>query len=213
MRLRGLLFPICGPVGTRRHHAAPASINGQTTYLAQDRVGYTDAHGQEWSRLLVPDCNAWLSPPILLCLHRPAFAHCAWHRDRLLQRSVAPARKDVDQDFPLRGFLTCQACGCWMTACWSQSRTGRKYPYYLCQNRKCSERGQSTPKDVVEDAFDQLLESAVPAKATFELAEKMFRAAWDRKAEQTTEDQQALRTRAKSIERDVEVYLERNRPA
>lgn len=30
-------------------------------------------------------------------------------QDRLNDRAVAPARKDIDQDFPLRGFLVCEA--------------------------------------------------------------------------------------------------------
>ncbi len=130
-------------------------------------------------------------------------------QDRLNDRGVAPARKDIDQDFPLRGFLVCEACGHRLTACWSQSRTGRKYPYYLCHYRGCTEKGKSTPQDKIEDAFDDMLKGIVPAKTTFELAERMFRDAWDRRAGQVKEEQQRLRTRTKQIEREVEDLLRR----
>jgi site-specific DNA recombinase len=128
-------------------------------------------------------------------------------QDRLIGRGVAPARKDIDQDFPLRGFLVCEACGHRLTACWSQSRTGRKYPYYLCHFRACPEKGKSTPKDKIEDAFDGMLRGIVPAKATFELAERMFNDAWDRRAGEVKEEQHRLRTRAKQIEREVDGLL------
>lgn len=36
----------------------------------------------------------------------------------------APARKDINIDFPLRGFVECADCGKPHTACWSTSSTG-----------------------------------------------------------------------------------------
>jgi len=53
---------------------------------------------------------------------------------RLMGRAHVPARKDLNQDFPLRGSVACE-CGNALTACWSKSKTGKLHAYYLCQNR------------------------------------------------------------------------------
>jgi len=86
--------------------------------------------------------------------------------------------------------------------------TGRD-GHYLCQYRGCSEKGKSTPKDKVQDAFEDLLRGAVPDRTTFELAERMFRDAWDRRSGGSKEEQKRLRTKAYQLDRDVAKLLER----
>jgi site-specific DNA recombinase len=55
------------------------------------------------------------------------------------ETAVAPKRKDINEDFPLRGAVVCGCCEHPMTACWSKSATGKRYPYFWCQTRDCSE--------------------------------------------------------------------------
>ena len=128
---------------------------------------------------------------------------------RLAEKSVAPARKDIDADFPLRGFLACVNCGGGMTSCWSQSHTGRKYPYYLCKHRGCSERDKSVGRDVVENQFDAILKSLVPNAATLDLAEELFREAWDKRAGIAESEASRLKTRSRQIEGEIETFLDR----
>ncbi|NOD93855.1 recombinase family protein [Ruegeria sp. HKCCD4884] len=130
-------------------------------------------------------------------------------QDRLQGRSVAPARKDIDKEFPLRGFLVCEACGRRITSCWSQSRTGRKYPYYLCQYRKCAEKGLSTPRAKVENEFEQLLKSVVPDLETFQIAEQMFRDAWVQRNRANQSELASLRAQSREIEKKVRKNLDR----
>ncbi len=54
---------------------------------------------------------------------------------KIKEGSRAPFRKDINADFPLRGFIACDDCGTPLTACWSTSKSGKKHPYYLCHNR------------------------------------------------------------------------------
>lgn len=49
-------------------------------------------------------------------------------QERLKSTAKAPARKDISQDFPLRGFVHCGDCDKPMTSCWSKSKTGDKHP-------------------------------------------------------------------------------------
>jgi DNA invertase Pin-like site-specific DNA recombinase len=83
--------------------------------------------------------------PLMEAQHEPLISFST-HQiilDRLSEQSVAPARKDISVEFPLRGFVTCESCGHRLTSCWSTSRNGQKYPYYLCGFRGCAEKGKS----------------------------------------------------------------------
>ncbi len=55
---------------------------------------------------------------------------------RLQENAKVPARKNLNEDFPLRGFITCGDCGHPMTACWSKGKT-KHHPYYMCFKKGC----------------------------------------------------------------------------
>ena len=69
---------------------------------------------------------------------------------RLNAQAQAPIRKDIHEDFPLRGFVTCGQCNHPLSACWSKGRN-QKYPYYLCVNKECKEKGKSVRKELMEE--------------------------------------------------------------
>lgn len=62
---------------------------------------------------------------------------------------VAGPRPRNHPDFPLRGFVSCEACGRPLTGSWSKGRNGR-YAYYHCQ-RQC--RAVNVSKVKLEGAF------------------------------------------------------------
>jgi hypothetical protein len=62
---------------------------------------------------------------------------------------TAGCRRRNHPDFPLRGFVRCEACGRPLTGSWSKGRNGR-YAYYHCQ-RRC--RAVNVSKAALEGAF------------------------------------------------------------
>jgi len=62
---------------------------------------------------------------------------------------VAGPRPRNHPDFPLRGFVRCEACGRPLTGSWSKGRNGH-YAYYHCQ-RQC--RAVNVSKAELEGAF------------------------------------------------------------
>jgi hypothetical protein len=62
-------------------------------------------------------------------------------------------RKDINPDFPLRGFVLCNDCNNRLTANWSKSKTGKKHPCYLCFTKGCASHRKSIRRDVLEQAF------------------------------------------------------------
>lgn len=67
-------------------------------------------------------------------------------QNRLKTLAQVPARKDIHEDFPLRGFFTCATCEKPMTAAWSKDRNQR-YPYYICYEKCCPEYRKSIRKE------------------------------------------------------------------
>ena len=112
--------------------------------------------------------------------HEPLISFGTYERIQsvLNGKVYAPARKDISEDFPLRGFVLCDDCGEPMTSCWSKGRN-KHYPYYLCDTPKCASKRKSVPRAQIEEGAEALLRSLQPAKQLFALARVMFADAWD----------------------------------
>ena len=131
---------------------------------------------------------------------------------RLNGQAKAPVRKDINEDFPLRGFVACACCGTPMTACWSRGRNGL-YPYYLCQGKnngvKCSQYGKSIRRDKLEGEFEMLLSEMKPSKDMFFLAAEIFTDLWNTRRNDAKQEADAIRRNLAQIERKTEQFFER----
>ncbi|WOF72758.1 recombinase family protein [Parvibaculaceae bacterium PLY_AMNH_Bact1] len=131
-------------------------------------------------------------------------------QDRLTRGDgKAPVRKDMSEDFPLRGFVCCSECDKPLTAAFSTSKNGRKYPYYYCFNRKCSTYRKSTRRDVMESEFAELLQSMQPQPELYDVLKAIFRTMWDQGAQQVKERNDKLRRDIAQIDKQVEALLDR----
>ncbi|CAE7394299.1 unnamed protein product, partial [Symbiodinium microadriaticum] len=90
----------------------------------------------------------------------------------------APARADAADDFPLRGFVTCDCCGHPLTAYWAKGRN-KRYAYYECFNKECDERRKSIRRDVLEGEFETLIRQMQPSTELFTTTAFMFRDQWN----------------------------------
>lgn len=146
------------------------------------------------------------------CRHLRGYHHGAGEDRRPVIRNgkkVAPARKYIDQEFVLRGFLRCCECGYSLTSCWSSSGTGKRYPYYLCHHKGCSQRGKSIARDKLESEFELIMKGLTPTTKTIELASRMFREAWDRYRSTAKEESSRHRTRQRQIDTEVSSLIDR----
>ncbi|WP_395664485.1 recombinase family protein [Methylocella sp.] len=127
---------------------------------------------------------------------------------RLKSTAKAPARKDINADFPLRGFILCNDCGKPLTACWSQGKH-RKYPYYLCPTEGCASYRKSIKREELEAAFEDVLQQLQPSESLFGLVKAMFKDAWDMRLAQAAQAAKALKADIAQIEKGVEALLDR----
>lgn len=96
-----------------------------------------------------------------------------------------------------------------MTSCWSQSSTGKKYPYYLCRNKSCEMKGKSIPRDEIEDAFQHVLKDLQPNRSRFELAAKMFKDWWEYRNSQSSQFGKGIKQELVSVEKQIGMLLDR----
>ena len=133
-----------------------------------------------------------------------------WQKIQERRKGVAkaPARKDIREDFPLRGFVTCGDCGKPLTACWSKGKL-KKYAYYLCDHKGCVSYRKSIPRDKLEGAFQEVLLSLQPTERLFKLAKAMFKDAWNIRLSQSKEIAALLKRDIAKLEKQTGQFLDR----
>jgi site-specific DNA recombinase len=147
--------------------------------------------------------------------HEPLISFGIYQKiqERLNGQAKAPVRKDINEDFPLRGFVACASCGKPMTSCWSRG-TGGRYAYYLCHGKngdgtRCSQYGKSVRKEKLEGDFEKLLGEMKPSKELFFLAADIFTDLWNIKRETAKLEADKIRLDIIQIERKTEQFFDR----
>lgn len=130
-------------------------------------------------------------------------------QDRLNGRAKAPVRKDINGDFPLRGFVYCSECNKPLTACWSTSRTGKRHPYYWCKTRGCTQHRKSIRRDQLEEDFAGVLRTLQPRTKMLSVFTAMFRQAWDTRMDQVDDTHNAWKVQLSQTQKKIDGLLDR----
>ncbi len=130
-------------------------------------------------------------------------------QERIREGARVTARKDINEDFPLRGFVTCGDCEKPLTSCWSKSKTGKKHPYYMCFNKECGSYRKSIRRDQLEGDFTDLLETVRPSETKVSIAAKMFATIWDARMEKAQEHAALYAAKIKDLETQSAKLLDR----
>lgn len=129
-------------------------------------------------------------------------------QDRIAGKARAPSRKDINADFPMRGFVACGDCHRPMTACWTKGVGGR-YAYYICRQNGCASAGKSIARAKVEGELEAIVRSLTPARELVDLATAMFRDLWDRRAKEAKGLRTALKLETVAKEKQIGQFLDR----
>ena len=129
-------------------------------------------------------------------------------QNRLKAAAKAPVRKDIHEDFPLRGFVTCGGCGHPMTACWSKGRSAT-YPYYMCFKKGCDHYRKSIRKEKLEEEFETLLLDLQLPENLLAMARAMFRELWERRSRNREQDALCTGKELRKLEKQAGQLLDR----
>ena len=120
---------------------------------------------------------------------------------------VSGPRQRNRPDFPLRGFVRCEACGRPLTGSWSKGRNGR-YAYYHCQ-RQC--RAVNVSKAALEGAFVDELALLQPTPGYMRLVKDRILHVWEQRraeaSERTTEQERRVKVIQQKLDRLDEAFL------
>ncbi len=119
-----------------------------------------------------------------------------------------PARKNIGDDFALRGFVLCGDCDKPLRSSWAKGNT-RRYPYYLCQTKGCDSYGKSIPRDKLESEFEAILKTIQPGKPLVDMVTYMFRSAWTQRQALVDDMIASARERLSQTEKQIDALLNR----
>lgn len=142
--------------------------------------------------------------------HEPLISFAEYERiqARLKGTANAPARKDINEDFPLRGFVLCDDCCQPMTSCWSKGRT-ELYPYYLCDTPNCDSKRKSIRRADIEDGAESILRGLQPAAQLFKLARAIFTDIWEMRRADAVAARSTLETQLKDTSKQIDALVSR----
>lgn len=127
---------------------------------------------------------------------------------KLHGRAKAPARKDINQDFALRGFVLCDGCERPLRSCWSTGKY-EKFPYYLCHTKGCGFYGKSVRREKIEGEFGELLKTITPASSTIDMVNLLIDEVKERRLGNHKAMMEALIKEKQTIGRKIESFLDR----
>src|ERR1019366_6145560 len=111
-----------------------------------------------------------------------------------------------DEDFPLRVFVKCAACGQPLTGSWSKGRK-EYYPYYRCRNTKC--KAVQIRKEALERQFLHLLHRLTPSEEFRLLFRDIVLSVWNRKQADARDQLSAVKQRLKTLTERKNALMDR----
>ncbi|MBX7149146.1 recombinase family protein [bacterium] len=129
---------------------------------------------------------------------------------KLKEQAKNPFRKDLDEDFPLRGFALCRCCQKPLTASWSKGRN-RKYAFYRCNNKigECPEANKSHRKEVIETVFEQGLKKVIPSPQILALTKEITSEIYSNRLESMTQYSCEMEKKVAIKQNEIESIIDR----
>lgn len=140
--------------------------------------------------------------------HQPLISPETYERiqDRLKEQKKAPHRKDLDADFPLRGFVLCSVCEKPLTAAWSRGKRSR-FAYYRCTTKDCERCQKSIRADRMHADMDALLAKLKPRPAILDAMRQELLKLWNDKKLSVEQVREARRKKLLAIQQQIDGFV------
>ena len=129
-------------------------------------------------------------------------------KTRMAGIGYAARKKNINADFPLRGFVECADCGTPLTGYWARAKYS-DHAYYQCFKKGCESYGKSIRKADIEGAVERLLERVTPDAKLLGVAKSIFTKLWQKKADLAAQEQKALADELAKLDKQVAQLLDR----
>lgn len=141
--------------------------------------------------------------------HRPLVSPQTYDRiqERLREKEKLPPRKDLHNDFPLRGFALCGDCRKPYTASWSRGKT-KQFAYYRCKTLGCPSANKSIRADRLHAEFQALLGKLRPRETILAGVKAELLAEWQRRMLDVQTVRKERHRKLDDIQKQLDGYLE-----
>jgi site-specific DNA recombinase len=113
-------------------------------------------------------------------------------------------RKDIGDDFPLRGFVLCAHCHRPCTASWTRKpRKNYQKPYYRCNHKGCPLRNKSIDGEFMEKEFRAILRGIHPSEHTLKLSRALLLRRWEKKVTEVEQVNGALERELEGVQGEI----------
>lgn len=156
------------------------------------------------------ECDKW-GIPLLKAQHKGIISFADFQKIKKRQKEgvLAPARKNLGDDFALRRFVCCADCNRTLTSCWSKSKTGKMHPYYRCHYKQCPSHGKSIRRAKLEGDFEEVIRGLKPVDQVHGLTKAMFKNVWETRSTQTKHVVKALKEELTTAQNQIDNLLDR----
>lgn len=117
-------------------------------------------------------------------------------------------RKDIREDFPLRGLILCASCRRPHTAAWSKGRSNY-FAYYRCKTRGCIDYNKSIKKDFIEGEFEKILIGIKPKKEILALTRAITLDNWKTKMAENNDVRKEYESELLKNKKEIDIFLDR----
>ncbi|WP_367278712.1 recombinase family protein [uncultured Sulfitobacter sp.] len=121
-------------------------------------------------------------------------------------KAYAPRRKNLGNEFVLRGIAACACCDAPFRSSFTKGNGGL-YAYYLCQTKGCEAYGKSIKRDTIEGDVGELIKTLEPTENLKAVAIAMFQRVWDMRHEQAKSLQADAKRKLREMDKRVETLV------
>lgn len=141
--------------------------------------------------------------------HQPLVSGETFDRiqERLREKAYLPHRRDLCDDFPLRGFVLCSRCEKPLTGAWTQGRN-RKFAYYRCKTLGCPLRSKSVQANRMHTEFEGLLKRLRPRDGILQVVRAELLGLWEAKWLDVDSIRRERQRKLDGIQKEIDGYLE-----
>lgn len=133
---------------------------------------------------------------------------CLQIQDRLHNNTRKNVRKDINPDFPLRGYVHCEGCGKTLRSSWCTGRS-KKYPKYWCSNKSCEYYSLTIDRKIVEGDFEKILILLKPEERTLQAVKLRMLHRWEKRMNDVVNYQKSIANEIRTITAQINELVDR----
>lgn len=126
---------------------------------------------------------------------------------RLRGEKLPIYRKNLNNHFPLRGYVLCGHCRKPMMGSFCGGRD-KEYGYYYCLQKQCERKNKNVRYEIVHAQFESMLKNLTPAIELLEFAEAVLSDLWQQEKDNSKTRVAELKDQILELNAKIEIHID-----